>query len=62
MGPNGTTARMELWIDGVKHGQWSGNQISATVSLSAGTHRFVAVAVDKAGAHVNSAPVNCTTK
>ncbi|HEY0565531.1 MAG TPA: alkaline phosphatase family protein [Terriglobales bacterium] len=62
MGPNGTTSRMELWIDGAKHGQWSGNQISTTLNLSAGTHRVVAVAVDKAGAHVNSAPVNCTTK
>jgi len=43
---NGTIKRMELWIDGVKRGQFLEDQFRQTVSLSRGYHTVTFVAVN----------------
>jgi phosphatidylinositol-3-phosphatase len=59
-GPNGTTTRIELWLDGTKAGQWTGNTISTTISPATGSHRVVVSAVDNTGATVKSTAFNFT--
>jgi len=51
--------RIELWIDGKKNTEMWNDQISATVTVAAGTHRVALVAVDKFGAHSTNA-INVT--
>jgi hypothetical protein len=43
--PNGVK-RVELWVDGVKRTQAFSDQLSATVSVSPGTHQVTVVGVD----------------
>lgn len=51
--------RIELWIDGKKNTEMWNDQISASVTVAAGTHRVALVAVDKFGAHATGA-INVT--
>ncbi|MFL6428227.1 MAG: FG-GAP repeat domain-containing protein [Acidobacteriaceae bacterium] len=47
---SGTLARMELWVDGVKkYTETSSKTLSTSISLGAGSHRFVVFAVNTAG-------------
>jgi hypothetical protein len=39
--------RLELWVDGVKRAQALNDQLRHTLTLSAGTHKLVVVAVDE---------------
>jgi hypothetical protein len=45
----GTIANMQLWVDGVKQYSTASSSLNASISLSAGTHRFVVVATNTAG-------------
>jgi hypothetical protein len=46
----GTLARMEVWVDGVKkYTETSSKTLSTSISLAAGSHRFVVYAVNTAG-------------
>ncbi|MGE5110339.1 MAG: Ig-like domain-containing protein [Acidobacteriaceae bacterium] len=46
----GTIARMELWVDGAKqYTATSSKQLSTTLSLAAGSHRFAVIAVNTVG-------------
>ena len=47
-------ARMELWIDGVKKLQVSGNTLKTTIALSAGSHRIVVQGVQTNGSVVKA--------
>lgn len=53
--------RVEIWIDGKKRTELWNDQIKASVTVAAGTHRVAVVAVDKYGPHVSKA-VNVTAK
>jgi hypothetical protein len=59
-GPNGTTSRMELWIDGKKINNYFSSTVSTSVALGVGSHSATFVAVDNTGAFVKSAVVNFT--
>jgi hypothetical protein len=59
-GASGTVNHMEVWIDGVKKGQYSGSSVNTALAVAAGTHRVVAVEVDSKGANLKSASVNFT--
>ncbi|MBV9669680.1 MAG: hypothetical protein JOZ43_01880 [Acidobacteriales bacterium] len=59
-GAHGPVNHIELWIDGHKNRQISGNLIDQTVALPLGTHRIVAFEVDSTGAHLNSVPFDLT--
>ena len=54
-------ARIELWIDGKKKTEMWNDQISAGVTVAAGTHRVALVAVDKFGGHSTNA-INVTAR
>ncbi|MGH9571885.1 MAG: FG-GAP repeat domain-containing protein [Candidatus Angelobacter sp.] len=47
--------RIELWVDGKKNTEMWNDQISASVTVAAGSHRVALVAVDKYGANSTSA-------
>lgn len=47
-------SRMELWIDGKKINDYSGNTINANVTLSVGSHAATAVEVDSKGVFIKS--------
>lgn len=47
--------RIELWIDGKKNTEMWNDQINASVTVSAGSHRVALVAVDKFGSHTTNA-------
>jgi hypothetical protein len=47
-------ARMELWTDGVKKLQVSGNTLKTTIALSAGSHRIVVQGVQTNGSVVKA--------
>jgi len=51
---SGTLDRMELWVDGVKRYTGRSTQLSTTVSLRAGNHRFGVFAVNTAGQKWNN--------
>ncbi len=58
----GTIAGTQLWVDGVKKYNAPGSAtLTATINLSAGTHRFAVVAVNTSGQKWESA-VNATVK
>lgn len=58
----GTLARMEVWVDGVKkYTETSSRVLSTSISVSAGTHRFVVLAVNTAGTKWQGT-VNATVK
>ncbi|MGZ4987429.1 MAG: Ig-like domain-containing protein, partial [Limisphaerales bacterium] len=59
-GASGTVNHMEVWIDGVKKGQYSGNSVNTALAVAAGAHRVVVVEVDSKGAFQKSASVNFT--
>jgi hypothetical protein len=47
----GTIARMELWVDGIKkYTATSTKTLTTSLSLASGSHRFVVIAVNTAGA------------
>lgn len=50
----GTIDRMELWVDGVKKYTGRSSQLSTTVKVSSGKHRFGVFAVNTAGQKWNS--------
>jgi Big-like domain-containing protein len=59
---SGTIARMELWVDGVKkYTTTSSKQLSTTISLAAGSHRFSVFAINTVGQKWQSA-VTATVK
>jgi hypothetical protein len=59
---NGTIARMELWVDGVKkYTSLSSKQLNTSVSLASGSHRFAVLAVNTAGQQWEGA-LNATVK
>ncbi|HZC44078.1 MAG TPA: Ig-like domain-containing protein, partial [Acidobacteriaceae bacterium] len=58
---NGTLARMEVWIDGVKKYSVAASTINTTLSVSAGTHRFAVLAINTAGSKWEQA-INATVK
>ncbi len=49
---------MELWIDGNKINDYSGNTINTSVGLATGWHAATAVEVDHTGAYIKSSVVN----
>lgn len=51
---------LELWIDGHKIGNYTGNTINTTVTESAGAHTATLVAVDAHGNYLKSVPVTYT--
>jgi len=53
--------RIELWVDGKKRTEMWNDQIRASVTVAAGTHRVALVAVDKFGAHSTNA-INVTAQ
>ena len=55
-GGDGSVSRIELWSDGKKIGQASGNLFDQAVNISSGTHRITLVEVDSVGAYVKSTP------
>ncbi len=57
---SGTINHMELWIDGKKINDYSGNTIKTSVSVAAGSHKITAVEVDSKGAVLKSTPVSFT--
>jgi hypothetical protein len=55
-------ARMEMWVDGVKkYTETSSKMLSTSMSIAAGTHRFVIFAVNTAGTKWEGT-VNATVK
>src|SRR5689334_16325794 len=56
---SGTTARMELRVDGMRKYTASSNSINTSISLAAGSHRFAVIAVDTAGQKWEN-PVNAS--
>lgn len=57
---HGSVNLMELWIDGHKIGDFSGNEINTPVSLPAGNHAATMIELDTTGAFIKSAPVSFT--
>ena len=57
----GTIASTQLWADGVKVDSTASNSLDASISLSAGAHRFAVVTSNTAGKKWESA-VNATVK
>ncbi len=51
---------LELWIDGHKIGNYTGNTISTTVAEAVGSHAATLVAVDSKGNYLKSVPVSYT--
>jgi hypothetical protein len=46
----GTIARMEVWVDGVKKfSTFNSRTLSTSLTLAAGSHRFVFYAINTAG-------------
>ncbi len=57
---NGTIARMEVWVDGVKdYSTFNSTTLSTSLSLASGNHRFSFYAVNTAGTKWNTV-VNAT--
>jgi len=50
---NGSLARMELWVDGVKKYSTSSATLDTNVGLSSGSHRFSIFAINSAGTKWN---------
>ncbi len=57
----GTIASTQLWVDGLKLDSTASNSLDASISLSAGAHRFAIVTSNTAGKKWESA-VNATVK
>jgi hypothetical protein len=51
---NGSLARLELWIDGSKIGNYYSSTFQATVNLSSGSHGITVVEVDSTGGTLKS--------
>ncbi len=51
---NGTLARLELWIDGKKIGNYYSSTFQTTVTLTSGSHGVTVVEVDSTGASLKS--------
>ena len=54
-GGGGAVRLMEVFVDGKKVAQASGNLFDAPITLTTGSHRVVVVEVDTTGAYVKSA-------
>jgi hypothetical protein len=55
-GKNGTVSRMELWINGVKIGNFPGNRVSTNLYVT-DFSRLTIVEVDSKGASIKSLPI-----
>jgi VCBS repeat protein len=51
---SGTAGHMELWVDGVKKFSQSGSTLKTSITLTAGLHRFVFIAVNTAGTKIST--------
>jgi hypothetical protein len=56
-GGDGPVGNMQLWVDGRKIGQTSGNIFDKPVTLPSGTHRLTVIEVDTTGHYVKSTPI-----
>lgn len=57
-GARGPVSNMQIWVDGVKVKQASGNVFDAPVTLSSGTHQATVVEVDTTGEFLKSTPIS----
>ncbi len=55
---NAPVNHLELWIDGRKVGNYTGNTINTTVTTTSGAHASTLVAVDAKGDYWKSAPIS----
>jgi hypothetical protein len=61
-GAGGPVKLMEVWADGKKIAQASGNLFDAPVTLPIGNHRFNVVEVDSTGAVIRGTPFNVSVE
>jgi len=61
-GASGSVNHLELWIDGLKIGNYSGSMLNTQVTLRSGTHAATLVEVDSQLHFVKSAPVSFTVQ
>lgn len=61
-GASGSVNHMELWIDGNKVGNYSGDSLITQVSEAAGSHSATIIEVDSKGNYVKTAPVTYTVR
>ena len=59
-GASGIVNHLELWIDGKKIGNYTGNTMTASVSLGNGSHTATLIEVDSTGKYLKSQPVTFT--
>jgi hypothetical protein len=59
-GAGGPVKLMEVFIDGKKVAQSSGNLFDAPVTAASGSHRLVVVELDSTGSYLKSSPMNFT--
>jgi len=57
-GASGSVNHLELWVDGNKVGNYPGNTVSTSVSLTNGSHTATLVEVDSNSNYIKSAPVS----
>jgi hypothetical protein len=61
-GASWTVNHLELWIDGIKIGNYSGATMSASVPLAAGSDAITVIEVDSKGSYVKSSVVSIVVK
>ena len=57
---NGTLARMEIWVDGTKIGNYYTNELSTTVPLAVGSHGMTIIEDDSTGGYIKSSVISIT--